>query len=108
MSDTIITEVRQRVTRIESRLCRLADALGVSVGTPDKQLRITQETDGYVRIETQQMDVTLSEISFFLTKQGKQGKIALVSYKGRTVATTYPDTYVGEDHGPYDSVFHPA
>lgn len=96
MAEATLNEVRQRVTRIESRLCRMADALGISVGSPDKQMEVTQEVDDYVRMNIGQMDVTLSEIKMFLVKQGIQGKIALVSYANRAVATVYPDTYVGD------------
>lgn len=96
MADATLNEIRQRATRIESRICRMADALGISVGAPDKALTITKETEDFVRVDTEQLDLTISEVKLFLGKQGKQGKIALVSYAGRTVATIYPDTHVGD------------
>lgn len=86
--DTILREVRQRVTRIESRLCRIADHLGAHVGTPSKELCLSTR-DGTLAVTTPAMDVTLSELLQFLTSQGVAGKVVFVRFAGRTVATIH-------------------
>ena len=92
-----ILETNQRVTRIESRLCRIAEALRVDVSTPTKQLDITFENPKVVYVSTAVLDVTLSEVVRFLTRQGKQGKIAHVFFNDSQIATVYP-SHVGGHH----------
>jgi len=82
-----IHEVRQRVTRIESRICRIADFLGARVGNPGNELKITGVGEKGVNIDTPVMDVTLSEIVQFLTHNGIADKVAYVHHNGRLVAT---------------------
>lgn len=87
----LLLEVRQRLTRIESRICRLGNAAGVDTGTADKGLRILRQTEDTVSIATQAFDVGLSTIAHFLTKEGIEGKVALVYFEHRLVARFYPE-----------------
>ena len=82
-----LNEVRQRVTRIESRICRIADFLGAHVGTPAKEMEIRVELENSVEIDIPVMDITFSEIIQFLAKQGKQRKVAYIYFNGMRVAT---------------------
>ena len=86
----LLLELRRRVTRIESRLCRLADHIGAHVGMPDKDLTLIADTANWVGIDTPVMDIGLSDITQFLTKQGKQGKTAYVYFNGRFIARFEP------------------
>lgn len=86
-----MSEELQRLTRIESRLCRLGDSLGVDLRSNDKGLRILSQTDTTVSLNTPAMDVALSQIARFLTKEGIGGKVALIYFNGRLVARTYPE-----------------
>lgn len=91
MSDNTLKEICQRVTRIESRVCRLGDLLGADLRANDKGLRLLSQTDVTVSLSTTAMDVTLSQIARFLTKEGIEGKVALVYFNGVLVARTYPE-----------------
>ena len=82
-----LNEVRQRVTRIESRICRIADFLGARVGNPSVELKITGLGANGVNIDAPVMDVTLSEIVQFLTHNGIADKVAYVHHNGHLVAT---------------------
>lgn len=85
-----LKEVLQRVTRIESRLCRLGDLLGSDLRSSDKGLRVMSYSDATVSISMPALDVGLSQIARFLTKEGIEGKVALLYYQGKLVARTYP------------------
>lgn len=87
MADANLNEIRQRLTRVESRICRIADYLGAPVGDPKKALEITYETDAYVDVTTPVLDLTISEVIHFLHSVGKEGKVAYVHFKGQCVAT---------------------
>ena len=86
-NEDALREVRQRVTRIESRICRIADFLGARVGNPSNELKITGVGVNGVNIETPVLDVTLSEIVQFLTANGIADKVARVHFNGRLIAT---------------------
>lgn len=90
MSDATLNELRQRLTRMESRVCRIADFLGAQVGSPSKALVLIGTTDTEVHVETPAMDVTLSELVQFLTKEGKGDKVAHVYHNHRLVAILQP------------------
>ena len=83
----ILLELRRRTTRIESRLCRLADHAGVNVGSPVKDLRVVKLLGDTVVLDTPALDVTLSEVIHFLHKEGMGGKVAYVQFGGQHVAT---------------------
>lgn len=86
-NEDALREVRQRVTRIESRICRIADFLGARVGNPSNELKITGVGVNGANIETPVLDVTLSEIIQFLTANGVADKVARVYFNGRLIAT---------------------
>lgn len=85
MNETILNEIRQRLTRVESRICRIGDHVGASVGDPKKTLEIVDENEDAVVVSTPVMDLTLSEIRQFLTSRGKEDKVAFVQFRGQTV-----------------------
>lgn len=87
MADANLNEIRQRLTRVESRICRIADYLGAPVGDPKKTLEITYETDAYVDVTTPVLDLTISEVIHFLHSAGKEGRVAYMYFKGQCVAT---------------------
>jgi hypothetical protein len=86
----LLVDIRRRLTRVESRLCRVADHVGANVETPEKELSIYEETDTAISLDTPAMDVTLSEITRFLTKKGKKGKVAYVHFNNRVIARFEP------------------
>jgi hypothetical protein len=90
MADATLNELRSRLTRVESRLCRIADHIGANVGSPDKELTIYEMTDTAVSIDTPAMDVTLSEIVNFLGRQGIKGKVAYIHFNNRIIARFEP------------------
>ena len=83
-------EMRQRVTRIESRICRIADHLGAQTGDPGKTLVVRVETDSRVDVVTTVMDVSLSDVIRFLTREGIEGKVVNLYFEGKLVARVYP------------------
>lgn len=82
-----LQEIRQRTTRIESRICRIADFLGARVGNPSTELKITGVGEKGANIDTPVLDVTLSEIVQFLTANGIADKVAYIHFNGRLIAT---------------------
>lgn len=89
---SMLTEIRQRLTRVESRLCRVADKVGAGIDSPAKGLVIFDENEDEVHIETPALDVTLSEILHFLTKEGVTGKVAHVFFGDDLIAEIQPTT----------------
>lgn len=89
MTDSHI-EILQRVTRIESRLCRLGDALSIDLRSSDKGMKLGTQTDTTVAVHTPVMDIALSQIGQFLTREGVEGKVALVYFRGALMARVYP------------------
>lgn len=87
---TADNEILQRVTRIESRLCRLGDALCIDLRASDKGLKLGTQTDITVVVHTPAMDVALSQIGQFLTREGIEGKVALIYFRGALMARVYP------------------
>lgn len=85
-----IDEVLQRVTRIESRLCRVADHWGIKTNSPDKRMVAYYENTKIVNIDIDAMDTSVSDILRFLRDQGKQDKVAHIFFMGSQVATIYP------------------
>lgn len=94
MADATLNEIRQRLTRVESRICRMAEAQGIKVGDPTKDLSVVRELGDAIVVSTPVLDVTISEVIHFLHKEGKAGKIAYVQFGGIHVATI-----VGGPHG---------
>ena len=84
MNDLLL-EIRQRLTRVESRICRIGDHVGASVGDPTTALAITDENEDSLSVSTPVLDVTLSEIRQFLTAEGKEDKVAFIKFQGRPV-----------------------
>lgn len=87
MADATLNEIRQRLTRVESRICRIADYIGAKVGDPMKALQVAVG-DTEVIVTTPVMDVTLSEVIHFLHKEGITGKVA-VMFNGQKIAEIY-------------------
>ena len=87
------TEMRQRVTRIESRICRIADALSIQTGDPNKTMwRINEPTPvkGVACIGTAVLDTSVSDVIRYLTKEGIEDKVACLYFEGQLVARIYP------------------
>jgi len=83
-------EMRQRVTRIESRLCRLAKGLNVQTADPVNLLQVMHETDTLVFISMPVIDTSFSDVIRFLTKEGIEGKVANMYFRNKMVARVYP------------------
>lgn len=60
--ELIVREVRQRVTRMESRICRIADHLKIDVRAPKDSLRIQHETADELELSVPILDIALSEL----------------------------------------------
>lgn len=91
MADATLNEIRQRLTRVESRICRMADFIGAKVGDPSKDLQIVpQPDDSFVVVTTPVLDVTISEVLHFLHKEGITGKVAYINFGGTDVAAIIP------------------
>lgn len=88
----IVREVRQRVTRIESRICRLGDHLEIQLINPKDGLEILLETDDVVEISTSVMDITLSELVSYLCKRRLNDREANIYFRDKLVACIYPTT----------------
>ena len=86
----IAREVLQRVTRIESRICRLGDVMGADLRSSDKGLKVIAQTDTTVSVTTRVLDVAVSQILRFLTTEGIEGKVVLVYHDGHLLARIYP------------------
>lgn len=87
-------EMRQRVTRIESRICRIADALNVPTGDPSKTMWIMPTVHAHkntVCIGTTVLDASISDVLRFLIREGIEGKVACVYFDGLLVARIYPE-----------------
>jgi len=85
--EAILVELRQRMTRVESRICRIGDHLSVQMRAPKDGLRVIRETAAEVDVSAPVMDITLSELVAGLRKLGIQGKTAHVYFEGRLQAT---------------------
>jgi hypothetical protein len=83
-------QILQRVTRIESRICRISDHWGIKTNSPDKNMSIYYENAKIVNVDIDVMDSALSDILRFLRDQGKQDKVAHIFFGGSQVATIYP------------------
>ena len=90
MADATLNEIRQRLTRVESRICRIADYIGAKVGDPAKELKFLGHVDGGTTwiVSTPVMDVTFSEAIHFLHKEGIAGKVAIM-FNGQKIAELY-------------------
>jgi len=87
--DTIVREIRQRVTRIESRVCRLGDTLNIQLTNPKHGLQLIQETAEVVEISTAVMDITLSELTSYLQRQKLKNRDTDIYFEGQLIATLY-------------------
>lgn len=88
--DLIVREVRQRVTRIESRICRIADHLQVNLRPPKDGFCIRSETAEEIELSVPMMDISLSELLNYLHKEELDQKAVHVYFGGSQVATLYP------------------
>ena len=93
--ESIVRDIRQRVTRIESRICRIGDEMGISLGEPKKGLYVLNESEDEVKVSTLVMDISLSEVLHFLNSHGIENKDALVLYNGIEVARIFFNESVG-------------
>lgn len=84
-------EMRQRVTRIESRLCRIADGLNIPTADPAKSLKVMHVDPDSADLTTEVVDIGLSSIIRFLTKEGIQVRVARVYFENKLVAQVYPN-----------------
>ena len=86
-------EMRQRVTRIESRICRIADAPKIATGDPSKTMWKIDEPSpvkGVVCIGTSVLDASVSDVIRYLTKEGIADKVACLYFEGQLVERIYP------------------
>lgn len=90
MCDDITTDIRARVTRIETRLVKIAQSIGIETGTPGKGLKLRGVENEQAYVYTDSFCVSLADIHNFLTKEGIQDKVCLVYFGGQLVARVYP------------------
>jgi hypothetical protein len=88
--DLIVREVRQRVTRMESWICRIADHLKVYMRTPKDGFRIRSETAEKMELSVPMLDISLSELLNCLHKEELDQKAVHVYFGGSQVATLCP------------------
>lgn len=86
----LVREIRQRVTRMESRICRIADHLKIDVRAQKDGFRIQNETASELQLSVPMLDVALSELLRYLDKEELGQKAVHVYLGGRQVATLYP------------------
>jgi hypothetical protein len=86
----IVREVRQRVTRMESRICRIADHLNINVRAPKDGFRIQHETADELELSVPMLDIALSELLSYLHKEELDQKTVHVYFGGSQVAMLYP------------------
>ena len=87
------TEMRQRITRIESRICRIADSLNIPTGDPSKTMWKINEPNpvaGVVCIGTTVLDASISDVIRYLTKEGIADKVVCLYFESQLVARIYP------------------
>lgn len=90
MCDDITTDIRARVTRIETRLVKIAQSIGIETGTPAKGLRLRGVENEQAYVHTDSLGVSVLDVHKFLTKEGIQDKVCLVYFVGQLVARVYP------------------
>lgn len=83
--DDSTQEVLQRVRRIETRLTRLARALGVSVMDDDSRIIVIKEHPPL--LEVNGLDVSFGDVLAFCKKSGINGIVTL-NYKGQLLGST--------------------
>ena len=66
--DQVVREIRQRVTRIESRICRIGDALDISLRNPKEGMRVVSVSAEAVELSIDCCDTALSELISFVEK----------------------------------------
>lgn len=84
------TDMRARATRIESRLVKVAQALGIETGSAAKGLKLRGGTPTQAYVNTESKLVNFADVEKFLTESGIEGKVALVYYSGQLLARIYP------------------
>ena len=84
------TDMRARATRIESRLVKVAQSLGIETGNPAKGLKLRGGTPTQAYVHTESRLVNFADVEKFLTDSGIEGKVALVYYDGQLLARIYP------------------
>lgn len=88
--DLIAREVRQCVTRIESRICRIAEHLQVNMRPPKDGFLIRSETAEDMELSLPMLDISLSELLNYLHKEKFDQKVVHVYFGGVRVVTLYP------------------
>lgn len=68
--EDVVREIRQRVTRIESRICRIGDGLEISLRNPKKGLKVLSVSEDAVALSTECLDIALSELISFSERNG--------------------------------------
>jgi hypothetical protein len=90
-TETQLQQILDRVVRTESRLCRVADHIGLDVRSDNKNLRILDNSaDAYVSVSCTAMDVGYTKVINFLHKEGIEDKVANVYFGSRLIARIYP------------------
>lgn len=87
--DSIVRELRQRVTRIESRICRIGDHLEIHLTNPKDGITVNKETEDVVEMSIPIMDITLSELISYLKKRRLNNRETDVYFENELVATIY-------------------
>lgn len=90
-TDELLRELRQRVTRIESRIVRIGEHVGAPISNPLADMLIDCAEDGTLLMYPRAMDVSLSGLRAELRKKGMEDKIAEVWFGGHRVATIHPE-----------------
>lgn len=85
--DQIAREIRQRVTRIESRICRIGDALDISLRNPKEGIRVISVSEEAIELSIDCFDVALSELISFVERSGFSN-LEVDVYNGRNLIAT--------------------
>ena len=85
--ETLLRDVRQRVTRIESRLVSMGEQLGAVMHSSNKAMVLSESG---TEVDIVGLDTSFSDVLHFLEKEGIQGTAVRVFHKERHVATINP------------------
>jgi hypothetical protein len=86
----IVREIRQRVTRIESRICRIGDGLDISLRSPKNGLKVLSIAEDVVEVHTECMDIAISELISFAERSGFSNLEVDVFHEGYLITTIIP------------------
>lgn len=86
-----LREVRQRVTRIESRLVNLGEQLGAVMHSSNKAMAVSYAADNdfTADVELVGLDTSFSDVLHFVEKEEVADGIVRIRHKGKLIGIIY-------------------